>query len=153
MAEWGINRYLFRLFIPELARLGLSANESIKFARNIGISYRRKDMLADWRNVLNISKQVDVLKSIRKEFAPSLETFVPVPKAFKQAFQYVGRIDYYTRENVFTSRTVSFLSDRIMTRNKIEETLSQIAIDSGDKYALKDIVNVEWTGAYRSSEF
>lgn len=143
-----VNAYLFRLIAPELYRYGLSANKAIEFARKIGISYRRKDMLEDWRNVLDLKKQWEGLQNVKKDARPSLDLIEYSPFASEGKFRWVARVEYYTEGNVFSEKHISFETDWIPTRREIERTFDEIVENQRSRYGVYDVVSVKWVGAW-----
>jgi len=70
---------------------GLSANRFIREVKAIGLSYRRTDMLADWRNLAGIEKQRDLTRFVRKGYVPAARSVEIERWAMSQEYMYKVR--------------------------------------------------------------
>jgi len=76
------------LRIPDAIARGLSVTSFIKELRNLGLSYRRTLMLADWRSVREIESKKDIVKYIRKDYYPAITQYAEVEWRFSKEYIY-----------------------------------------------------------------
>lgn len=69
---------------------GLSASRFMADMRAAGLSYRRTDMLADWRDVGEIKKKEGLLRFVRKGYVPS-DKIVEI-KAWAMSSEFMYKI-------------------------------------------------------------
>lgn len=67
---------------------GVSASRWISEMREMGLGYRRTDMLVDYRNVFNIEQKKDLLKYVRRGYAPAERTSEIKGWAMSQEYMY-----------------------------------------------------------------
>jgi len=101
---------------------GLSASRFIRDMRDIGLSYRRTDMLADWRDVGSITKKEGLARFIRKGYVPAANTAELRTWAMSREFMY--KVQYrrtmYPGE-VVEPQFVNLMSDVPLTVEEIEQ--------------------------------
>ena len=71
---------------------GLSASRFIRDMREAGLSYRRTDMLADYRSVGQIEQKKDLLRYVRKDRYPTEAVIATTTWAISKEFMYVVRV-------------------------------------------------------------
>jgi len=100
---------------------GKSATAFIAEMRKAGLSYRRTDMLADWRSVGNIEEKKDLLKYVRKDRLPSPRLYAEVTWELSREFMY--KLKVQTRlepDKPIEERFVNVTTDRPMTPGELE---------------------------------
>lgn len=143
-------RLLVRMMIPELYETYKSANKALEFLRSVGLGYRRKDFLADWREVLEIPKKTDVWKYIRNEFKiPEAEHVLSTWYTMSN-FTYMVEATFQTLEGVLNRRVVTVMSDSVLSKNEIfDRVLPQL-----DTYRVEEVlgslVGLELKAAYKA---
>ncbi len=114
-------------------KAGSSATAFIAEMRESGLSYRRTEMLSDWRTVGNIEKKTGLLKYVRKDRVPSPSLYAETKWDLSREFFY--KVKVHTRlkpGEPFQERFVNIVSDKPMTPGEWETQI-------------KDL----WTGLYR----
>jgi len=132
-------------------REGLSASRFIGEMREVGLSYRRTDMLADWRSVAGLEAKKDAMKYVRKDRYPTEKVMASVSWALSKEFMYVVKVQSRLTPDVpVTERNVNILSDVPMTPAMVEaEVESQWG--EWEKYALEEIVGLQvWTAVRKT---
>lgn len=125
----GIRQTLFRAFALTSFKKGYSANYAIRVARGLGISYMRKRMLADWREVTGLEKKKDAWKFIPKKFCPPKYLIEKTDFAIKTKYHYLFDVqmkDLATGELKKVKRTIA--TDEFITIRKAEEDLRSLVI-------------------------
>ena len=79
---------------------GLSASKFISNMRAAGISYRRSDMLADWRSVNQLAKKEGTLRFVRKGRYPTETVIAAVSWDLGTEYMYTVRVQSQTPEGV-----------------------------------------------------
>ena len=122
--------------IPQIKRAitaGKSASSFIREMRDKGLSYRRTDMLADWRNVGNIEKKTGLLRYVRKDRIPSPSIIAAVNWKLSREFMYKVRVQSRLKPGEpLTERFVNIVNDKPMTPGEVER---QIYLSWGGWYA------------------
>jgi len=125
----GIRQTLFRAFALTSFKKGYSVNYAIRVARGLGISYMRKRMLADWREVTGLEKKKGVWKFIPKKFFPPEYLREKTDFAMKTHYHYLYDVemkDLATGEIKTVKRTVA--TDELITLRQSEEDLKSLVI-------------------------
>ena len=124
MATYGGVRGLAQAFLRSAAESGLSVNEAIRQLRASELgTYRRADMLADYRQFMGIEKKADVLKYIREDYKPSRSMYTQTKGYQRAPFRYQVNMSVYkplTGETVIVPTNIS--SDVQLTKRQIEES-------------------------------
>lgn len=105
-------------------RKGQSASSFITEMRNVGLSYRRTEMLADWRAVNEIESKAGLLRNVRRNYYPSTKAMAHVGWNMSQEYMYV--INVKTRRGEaeqLEDKRVNIMSDIPLTPHEIEEEL------------------------------
>lgn len=144
----GLRRAIAIKLIPAAFKNGISASSFINQLRVKGLTYRRTNMLADWRTVNNIEAKKDVLKYIRKDRLPSVRSMADVEWAYDK--EYIYKANTWSRINPddpLTERMVTFTSDRPLTPHQVEE---QIAVKwaEWERYIPERVEKIQTVSAY-----
>jgi len=101
---------------------GLSASAFIKKMSEAGLSYRRTDMLADWRSMGNIEKKTGLLRYVRKDRIPSPGLYAGVTWQLSKEFLYKLKVQSRVRPGEpITEQFVNITTDRAMTPGELEQ--------------------------------
>lgn len=92
MATFSENRGIARTFIPSLIEQGFSANQGLRFFKEVGTPYRRQDLLADWREFSGLKKQEDTFKYIRRDLKPTANTITVTSESLSKQFSYIAKV-------------------------------------------------------------
>ena len=127
-------------------REGVSASRWITNMRDAGLSYRRADMLADYRNVLQIEQKTDLLKYVRKDRFPTEKTIAVVDWNISKEFMYVVKVKSVIKAGEpITERNINIMTDKPMTPAMIEAEVEQ-RWGEYEKYGAEKIVEIQpWT--------
>jgi len=105
---------------------GLSASKFIVQMRAAGLTYRRTDMLADWRGVNEIKSKEGLTKYVRKDRFPTAAIIAQVPWKLSREFMYKVKVWTQTRPGEpITSRFVNIVTDKPLTVGQAEEEVYQ----------------------------
>jgi len=100
---------------------GISASTFIEAMKAVGLSYRRTDMLGDWRSVNEIEKKADVLKYVRKDYLPTKAAIAEVSWKLSAEFMYKVRVQSrLSPTEPIGDHFVNIMQDRLMTPAEIE---------------------------------
>lgn len=107
-------------------RKGISASSFISQMREVGLSYRRTDMLADWRSVGQIEKKKELLKYVRKDRYPTEKVLAAVTWEISKEFMYKVKVQTILKVGEpITERFVNIMSDVPMTPAMVEAEVEQ----------------------------
>jgi len=119
--EGGITRAAVIPRIKSAIASGLSASAFISKMREEGLSYRRTDMLADWRSVGDIEKKTGVLRYVRKDRLPSPGLYAEVTWQLSHEYLYKLRVQSVVKPGEpVGERFVNITTDRPMTPHELE---------------------------------
>lgn len=114
--------------IKKALKEGLSASEFISRMRDKGLSYRRTDMLADWRTVGNIAKVEGAIRFVRKDYLPSANVIAVVNYAFSipNEFMYLVKVRTQRRAGEpIVTHSVNIMSEKALTPAQVEQQVEQ----------------------------
>ena len=125
---------------------GVSASRFIADMKTVGLSYRRADMLADWRSEANIKKKEDLLRYVRKDRYPTEKSIADVKYAFSKEYMYKVKVQSVIRAGEpITERFVNIMSDVPMTPATVEAEVAE-RWREWERYAVEEITGLQaWT--------
>lgn len=105
----------------KLIREGVSASRWIADMKELGISYRRTEMLADYRTVLQIEQKTELLKYVRKDRYPTQAIYATTTWDLKKEFMYVVKVKTQLRpDEPVLEHNINIQSDVPMTPEMVE---------------------------------
>jgi len=130
-------------------REGLSATRFIKDMAAVGLSYRRTDMLADWRSINELEVKEGLARHIRKDRYPTTKTMAAVTWNTSKEFMYKVKVKSVIKAGEpITERFVNILSDVPMTPAMIEAEVEKQWFE-WEKYKAEEIVGLTTWSAVR----
>jgi len=122
MTTFGGIRGLSQSFLRAGVSAGLSAASTIRTLATQGLTYRRTDMLADFREWAQVPAKADVIKNVRHDYRPSKALYIETSGKQLRAFRYQVTVDVYNPETKEKFNFVSNVtSDRQLTISEINE--------------------------------
>lgn len=120
-----IPTYLFRttaiLRLPQAIARGVTAEGWIRELKAAGLSYRRTNMLADFRSMLGIERKKDAAKYTRKDRLPSMHAIADVEWDLSAEYMYKMRVWVRTApDEPLHERFVNVMSDRLLRPSEAE---------------------------------
>lgn len=140
------------LKMPEAIARGLSITGFIKELKAEGLSYRRTNMLADWRSVAGIEAKKDVVKYVRRDRRPSVKAIADVEWELSKEFMYKVKVMVQVEpDEPLKERFVNIMSDRLITPIQIE---AQVYSQWGEweRYRGETIKQLQVVGVYHRVE-
>ncbi|MBA7691619.1 hypothetical protein ES703_100169 [subsurface metagenome] len=135
-----------RKFIRE----GVSASKWITQMKARGISYRRTDMLADYRSEFNIKQKKDLMRYVRKDRYPTEKSIAAVTYEMSKEFMYSVQVKSILKAGEpITERFVNIMSDVPMTPAMVESEVME-QWQQWEKYAVEAITALQVWTAYRT---
>ncbi len=134
-------------------RGGLSATRFIKDMASAGLSYRRVDMLSDWRSVNELEKKEGTLRYVRKDRYPTGATMASVTWYTSKEFMYKVKVTSVTEpDKIITERFVNIMSDVPLTLGMIEAEVEQ-SWGGWENYSAETITGLQtWSAVRRVME-
>ena len=130
-------------------REGLSASRFITDMKAIGLSYRRGDMLADWRSVNQLERKEGVLRYIRKDRYPTEKSIAAVTWQTSKEYMYKVKVQSVIRlGEPVTERFVNIMSDVPMTPAMLEAEVAE-QWQEWERYAVELITGIQPWSAVR----
>ncbi len=132
---------------------GISASTFITQMRGLGLSYRRTDMLSDFRSVNELERKADAFKFVRKDYYPTTRSMAQVDWNTAHEFMYKLKVQARTEPGLpITERFINISSDIPLTRGMVEEKAwEMIGEQSPDKRRQVERI-VGWTAMQRVSD-
>jgi len=133
-------------------REGMSASRFYVQMQTEGLSYRRTDMLSDWRTVNEIEKKEGTMRYVRKDRMPSRNVVATVDWALSKEYMYKIKTQSRLKpDEPITERFVNIMSDKPLTPQEIENQV-QARWGEWEKYAAEELVGLQvWTALRRSA--
>jgi len=134
-------------------RKGLSASRFIKDMRAVGLSYRRTDMLSDWRSVGQVEKKEGLLRYIRKDRYPTEATIAAVDWQVSHEYMYKVKVQSVVRVGEpITERFVNIMSDVSLTPGMLEAEVEK-QWSEWERYAAEEITMIQpWSAVHKIME-
>lgn len=130
-------------------REGLSASRFIADMRAVGLSYRRTDMLADWRSVGQIDKKDGLVRFVRKDRYPTTATMAAVTWETSKEFMYKVKVQSVIQPGMpITERFVNIVSNVPMTPAMVEAEVEE-QWGEWEKYKAEEITQIQVWSAVR----
>lgn len=105
-------------------RSGRSASSFITEMKTVGLSYRRTEMLADWRGVNELESKAGLLKNVRRDYYPSTKVMAELPWDMSQEYMYVLNIKTRRGDTEeIEDKRVNIMSDIPLTPGQVEAEL------------------------------
>ncbi len=133
-------------------REGTSASRFLQQMRVEGLTYRRTDMLSDWRTVNEIERKEGTLRYVRKDRMPSQTVVATVDWEMSKEFMYKIRTQSRLKPGEpITERFVNILSDSPLTPEQMEQQVEQQWAE-WEKYQSEELVGLQvWSAAQRTT--
>ncbi|GAI69066.1 unnamed protein product, partial [marine sediment metagenome] len=105
-------------------RRGQSAGSFIRGMREKGLTYRRTDMLADWRSVNELERKSEAFSSVRKDYYPTKVHIAEVEWRLSKEYMYKVKVESRLRpDEPITERFVNLMADTPLTPRMVEQAL------------------------------
>ncbi len=105
-------------------RTGQSASSFMADMKTEGLSYRRTDMLSDWRSVNDLEAKAGAMRYIRKDYYPTEKTIASVEWGLSREYMYKVKVESRLRSDLpLTERFVNIMSDVPMTPAMVEQSV------------------------------
>jgi len=123
-------------------RAGQSASAFITRMKVEGLTYRRTDMLSDWRGVGDIEKKTGLLRYVRKDYYPTRASIAELPWNLSAEFMYKVRVQSrIAPDEPITERFVNIMSDKPLTMGQVEQQTFTM-FDVREEYVTEELVAV-----------
>ncbi|MBA7474033.1 hypothetical protein ES707_09380 [subsurface metagenome] len=131
-------------------RRGQSAGSFIRAMREKGLTYRRTDMLSDWRSVNELERKSDAFRSVRKDYYPTKVHIAEVEWRLSQEYMYKVKVESRLRPDMpITERFVNIMSDTLMTPRMVEQAVIE-KWTAWEDYTAEAIEKIAvWTAVHR----
>lgn len=125
---------------------GISASQFIIDMKSRGLSYRRTDMLADFRSVNQVESKADLYKYVRKDRTPTAAVIAQVDWDLSSEFMYKVKIVSRLRPGEpLTERFVNIMQDRPMSPGEIEALTWSMIGEQSPKLQSQVVSVTPWT--------
>jgi len=134
-------------------RKGVSASKFMSDMKSKGLSYRRTEMLGDWRSVNEIEKKEGLFRFVRKDYYPAKTAIAEVEWRLSQEFMYKVKVESRLRpDEPITDRFVNIMSDKSLTPRQVIAQVEQRWVE-WEKYAPEEIEALQvWTAVHKVME-
>lgn len=132
---------------------GWSASKWIAEEKSVGMSYRRTDMLADWRDIGEYKKKEGLARYVRKGYVPSERAAEVHVWAMSKEYMYKVRCETVLRPDLpVVTRFVNIMSDSPMTVGAIEREVWERSFTQSPPAAGEERKFVIETAIHRAEE-
>ncbi len=130
-------------------RKGVSAGRFLTDMKAVGLSYRRTDMLADWRSVNQLERKEGAVRFVRKDRFPTARSMAQVEWGLSKEFMYKVKVQSVIKAGEpITERFVNIMSDIPLTPTMVEAEVEE-AWSQWERYAVEEIVGLQIWSAVR----
>jgi len=131
-------------------KAGLSASKFINNMKAQGLSYRRTDMLSDFRSVNEVEKKADAFRFVRKDYTPTPAVIAQVDWNLSNEYMYKVKITSRTSPGEpLTERFVNIMQDRPLTPGEVEALTWSMIGEQSPKLQSQVVKVVPWTALHR----
>lgn len=132
---------------------GISASKFINNMKERGLSYRRTDMLADFRSVNEVERKADAFKYVRKDYMPTAAVIAQVDWNLSSEYMYKVKIkSRIAPGEPLTERFVNIMQDRPLTPAEVEALTWSMIGEQSPKLQSQVVEVVPWTALHRIAE-
>lgn len=134
-------------------REGVSASQFITQMREVGLAYRRSDMLADWRSVNKLEIKEGTIRYVRKDRYPTEKTITAVEWEMSKEYMYKIQVHSVVRVGEpITERFVNIMSDVPLTPAMAEAEVEK-QWGEWERYEAEEIVGLQtWSAVHKVME-
>ena len=134
-------------------RKGVSASKFLLDMRAEGLSYRRTDMLADWRTVNQLEAKKGLMQYVRKDYQPTAATIADVTWDITKEYMYIAKTWARLRpDDPLIERKVNIMADRPLTPREVEAEVQE-RWGEWEKYKAEELVGVQaWSAVHKVME-
>jgi len=127
-------------------RRGQSAGSFIRDMRERGLTYRRTDMLSDWRSVGKLEVKEGLMQYVRKDYYPTKASIAVVDWHIDKEFMYVSIVrSRLTPDVPIIERKVNIVTDVPMTPAMVQQAIIEKWTD-WEQYTAEAIEEIiPWT--------
>lgn len=133
-------------------RRGQSATSFIWDMRERGLSYRRTDMLFDWRSINELEVKEGLLRFVRKDYYPTEKTIAQVDFNISQEYMYKAKVQSRLRpDEPIKERFVNIMSDVPLTPAMVEQAIIE-KWSEWEEYTAEAIEQIQaWSAVHRKA--
>lgn len=132
---------------------GISGSRFIRDMKAAGLSYRRSDMLTDWRDANNIMKVEGLARYVRRGYVPSQSIAQLQARKLDKEYHYVVRVESRLRPDVdFTTRFIQIGADTPLTVEEIEREAFERTFGQSPPKPEEERKFTTWSVLHRVSE-
>ncbi len=130
-------------------RSGKTASRFLTDMKAAGLSYRRTDMLSDWRSVNQLERKEGAIRNVRRDRYPTAKTMAQVEWGLSKEFMYKVKVQSVIKAGEpMTERFVNIMSDIPLTPSMIEAEVEK-AWAEWERYAAEEITGLQVWSAVR----
>lgn len=130
-------------------RKGMAASRFIADMKAKGLSYRRTDMLADWRTVNELEVKEGLVRYVRKDRYPTEKSIASVGWEISKEYMYKVQVKSVVRiGEPLTERFVNIMSDVPMTPAMVEAEVME-RWQEWERYAEEIVTGLQTWSAVR----
>jgi len=134
-------------------RRGQSASAFLRDMKAKGLSYRRTDMLSDWRSVNELERKAGAMRAVRRDYFPSNKAMAQVEWDMSQEYMFKVKVQSrLSPGEPIQERFVNILSDRPMTPEMVEQAVTEKWAEWEDYTAEAIEKMVVWTAVHKVME-
>lgn len=132
-------------------RIGQSASSFLTDMKAQKLSYRRTDMLADWRSVNEIEAKKELLQYVRKDRLPSPKVLAKVTWDIKGEYMYVLKVkSRLAPDEPITERNINVVQDNLLTPAEIERLGWEMISEQSPKEIAKVVSITAFTAVQKA---
>lgn len=128
-----------------------SRSSFLRELRLKGLSYRKTDMLADWRNIANIDAKKDLFKFVRKTYKPSQAVVAKTNWKFKERYtSFVKVLSQITPDDPLAESFVAVRYDDLVSPEEVERLAWEMIQEQSPK-KIQQVVGLTAFSVYENA--
>lgn len=145
-------RYKVLHLMRQAIREGISRTAFIREMTVKGTAYVRKQMIADWQSIKELSEKEGRLRYVARDRRPAEKTLAAVDWDLSKEYMYkVKVLSQLKPVEPITERFVNILSDNLLTPREIEEQVTE-RWGEWERYSGEGIKELQAWTAYKRVE-
>lgn len=129
---------------------GQSRSSFLKELNLKGLTYRKTDMHADWRNLANIEVKKDLFKFVRKTYKPSQAIVAKTNWEYKERYtSFVKVLSQITPDEPLVEKFVAVRYDGLITPEEVERLAWEMIAKQSPK-KIQEVVSLTAFSIYEN---
>lgn len=125
----GARRALARSLYPTLARGGFGPGQVYNLLRGAGLSYRKQDVLSDYRSTAGLIKNEKPFRNLPDDVQPGRNVIVETDLRQDRRYRVYAEVTYYDPEaDIYDTQIKSMYTNQLQTKDQYAQAFDQFLV-------------------------